>query len=74
VMSLIMLAAWGMLPLSAVLAGALVLRFGAAPYFPAAGAVVAVAVLTTLTQREFRSLGVATELARDIGQPVSMRR
>jgi MFS family permease len=55
-------------------AGALVLRFGAAPYFPAAGAVVAVAVLTALTQREFRSLGVATELPRDIGPPVSMRR
>jgi MFS family permease len=73
VMSLIMLAAWGTLPLSAVIAGALVLRFGAAPYFPAAGAIVAVAVLGALTQREFRHLGV-TELPREISGRVSTRR
>jgi hypothetical protein len=48
---------WGTLPLSAVVAGALVHRFGAAPYFPVAGAIVTVAVLGALTQREFRSLG-----------------
>jgi hypothetical protein len=74
VMSLIMLAAWGMLPLSAVLASALVLRFGAAPYFPAAGAVVALAVLAALSQREFRGLGVATEPPLELEQPVSTRR
>jgi MFS family permease len=73
VMSLIMLAAWGTLPLSAVIAGALVLRFGAAPYFPVAGAVVAVAVLGTLTQREFRHLGVR-ELPQEIIGRVSTRR
>lgn len=66
VMSLIMLAAWGMLPLSVGVAGALVLRFGPAPYFPVAGAVVIAAVLGALTQREFRSLGAATELPRGV--------
>jgi MFS family permease len=73
VMGLIMLAAWGTLPLSAVIAGALVLRFGAAPYFPVAGAIVAVAVLGALTQREFRHLGVR-ELPQEIDQRVSTRR
>jgi hypothetical protein len=63
-MSLIMVAALGMLPLSAGLAGVLVLRFGAAPYFPVTGAVVAIAVLGALTQREFRCLGTAAELPR----------
>jgi ABC-type uncharacterized transport system permease subunit len=72
-MSLIMLAAWGTLPLSAVIAGALVLRFGAAPYFPVAGAIVAVAVLGALTQREFRHLGVR-ELPQEISGLVSTRR
>ncbi len=73
VMSLIMLAAWGTLPLSAAIAGALVLRFGAAPYFPVAGAIVAVAVLGALTQPEFRHLGV-TELPQEISGLVSTRR
>jgi MFS family permease len=62
VMSLIMLAAWGTLPLSAVVAGALVHRYGPAPYFLGAGAVVIMAVLGALTQREFRGLGAAAEL------------
>ena len=66
VMSLIMLAAWGMLPLSVGVAGALVLRFGPAPYFPIAGAVVVLAVLGALTQREFRSLGEAAELPLEV--------
>ena len=73
VMGLIMLAAWGTLPLSAVIAGALVLRFGAAPYFPVAGAIVAVAVLGALTLREFRHLGVR-ELPQEISGLVSTRR
>jgi MFS family permease len=66
VMSLIMLAAWGMLPLSVGVAGVLVLRFGAAPYFPIAGAVVVAAVLGALTQPEFRSLGETAELPADV--------
>ena len=72
VMGLIMLAAWGTLPLSAVIAGALVLRFGAAPYFPVAGAIVAVAVLGALTLREFRHLGVR-ELPQEISGLVEYR-
>jgi MFS family permease len=62
VMSLIMLAAWGTLPLSAAVAGALVHRYGPAPYFPVTGAIVIVAVLGALTQREFRGLGETTGL------------
>jgi len=62
VMSLIMLAAWGVLPLSVGVAGVLVLRFGPAPYFLVAGAVVTAAVLGALSQREFRGLGAAAEL------------
>lgn len=72
-MGLIMLAAWGTLPLSAVIAGALVLRFAAAPYFPVAGAIVAGAVLGALTLREFRHLGVR-ELPQEISGLVSTRR
>lgn len=72
VMSLIMLAAWGTLPLSAGLAGTLVHRFGPAPYFPVAGAVVTVAVLGALTQPEFRGLGraQAAELRDERAEPV----
>jgi hypothetical protein len=66
VMSLIMLAAWGMLPLSVGVAGVLVLRFGPAPYFPIAGAVVVLAVLGALTQQEFRSLGETAELPAEV--------
>jgi MFS family permease len=61
VMSLIMLAAWGTLPLSAVVAGTLVHDFGPAPYFPAAGSIVIIAVLGALTRREFRGLGETAE-------------
>ena len=62
----------GTLPLSAVIAGALVLRLRRCPYFPVAGAIVAVAVLGALTQREFRHLGVR-ELPQEIDQRVSTR-
>ena len=44
------------------LAGALVHRYGPAPYFPVTGAIVIVAVLGALTQREFRGLGETAEL------------
>lgn len=66
VMSLIMLAAWGTLPLSAVVAGTLVHRYGPAPYFLVAGAIVIVAVLGALTQREFRGLGQVTGTAAEL--------
>jgi MFS family permease len=74
VMSLIMLAAWGTLPLSAGVAGALVHRYGPAPYFPVAGAIVIVAVLGALTQREFRGLGEIAELPDGSLSSRSMRR
>jgi hypothetical protein len=43
-------------------AGTLVHRYGPDPYFPVAGAIVIVAVLGALTQREFRGLGETAAL------------
>ncbi|MEY9872126.1 MFS family permease [Streptacidiphilus sp. MAP12-33] len=54
VMSLVMLAVMGTFPVSVALAGFGVRRLGPAPFFPIAGAAIAVAVLTALTQRAFR--------------------
>jgi len=57
VMSAIMLGAFGSFPLSVAVAGLLVHHIGPAPFFPIAGALVAVAILYGLTQREFREFG-----------------
>lgn len=57
VMSAVMLGAFGSFPLSVVLAGLLVHHIGAAPFFPIAGALVAVALGYGFTQREFREFG-----------------
>jgi hypothetical protein len=56
-MGTIMLCAFGMFPLSVAISGVLVRHLGPTVFFPAAGAVVAVAVLGGLTQREFRDFG-----------------
>jgi predicted MFS family arabinose efflux permease len=56
-MGLILLASFGIFPVSAVLAGVVVHDFGPAPFFPAAAAVLAIAVLAGLTQRPWRELG-----------------
>lgn len=53
-MSLVMLAVQGTLPLSVLIAGIEVRRTGPAPFFPAAGAVIAAAVLGALLVPAFR--------------------
>jgi hypothetical protein len=59
VMGMIMLCAFGSFPLSVAVSGVLVRHLGPAPFFPIAGAVVGVAMLGGLTQREFRTFGAA---------------
>ena len=55
VMSLIMLANWGTLPLSVILAGIAVHQIGPSPFFPLAGITLAVPLLAVLTQCDYRS-------------------
>ena len=57
VMSALMLCAFGSFPLSVAVSGVLVRHLGPAPFFPVAGALVAVAIGVGLTQREFRTFG-----------------
>ena len=57
VMSLILLANWGIFPLSVAIAGLAVTRLRPSLFFPVAGAVMAVPLLAALTQRDFRTLG-----------------
>ncbi|GAA4933711.1 MFS transporter [Streptomyces coeruleoprunus] len=53
-MSLVMLAVMGTFPVSVAVAGFGVRHLGAAPFFPAAGAAIALAVLCALSQKAFR--------------------
>jgi len=57
VMGMVMLCAFGTFPLSVAVSGVLVRHLGPVPFFPVAGALVAVAILSGLTQREFRTFG-----------------
>ena len=59
VMSVVMLAGLGSFPLSVAVSGVLVRHLGPAPFFPVAGAVVAVAILGALSRAEFRDFGTA---------------
>ncbi len=65
VMSLVMLASIGAFPASVALAGVIVRHIGPAPFFPAAGAVLVLAVLLAATIREFRDFGVTAGPATD---------
>ncbi len=65
VMSLVMLASIGAFPASVALSGVIVRSIGPAPFFPAAGAVLVLAVLLAATIREFRDFGVAAGPAAD---------
>jgi MFS family permease len=58
-MGLILLASFGIFPVSALLAGVVVHDFGPTPFFPAAAAILATAVVAGLTQRRWRELGAA---------------
>jgi len=59
VMSLVMLAGFGSFPASVAVAGVLLRSLGPDPFFPVAGAVLGIAILLGLTQREMRDFGVA---------------
>jgi MFS family permease len=72
VMSLVMLAALGSFPVSVAVTGVLVHHLGAAPFFPVAGVLVAVAVLGAMSQREFRDFGAA-QPPRGRGHPRTRR-
>ena len=56
-----MLCAFGSFPLSVAVSGVLVRHLGPVPFFPVAGALVAVAILFGLTQREFRAFGARAD-------------
>jgi len=56
-----MLCAFGTFPLSVAVSGVLVRHLGPVPFFPVAGALVAVAILFGLTQREFRAFGARAD-------------
>jgi MFS family permease len=62
-MGLLMLAAFGVFPLSAALSAVVVHDLGPVPFFPLAGAITAAAILAGLTQPSWRSLGVTAEPA-----------
>ena len=59
VMSVVMLAGMGTFPLSVAVSGLLVRHIGPTPFFPVAGASLALAILGALSQREFRDFGSA---------------
>lgn len=61
VMGVLMLCAFGTFPLSVAVSGVLVRHLGPVPFFPLAGALVAVAMLFGLTQREFRRFGAVAD-------------
>jgi hypothetical protein len=68
VMGALMLCSFGSFPLSVAVSGVLVHHLGPTPFFPVAGALVAVAILGGLTQREFRAFGATA----DGGDPVAV--
>jgi hypothetical protein len=53
-MGLVLLASFGIFPVSVALGGIVVHDFGPAPFFPIAGALLGTAVLGGLTQRSWR--------------------
>ena len=73
VMSALMLCAFGSFPLSVAISGVLVRHIGPSLFFPVAGAVVAVAILGGLTQREFREFGAADGSGSGVGASPEVR-
>jgi hypothetical protein len=57
VMGVLMFCAFGTFPLSVAVTGVLVHHLGPALFFPVAGGLIAVAILSGLTQRDFRVFG-----------------
>jgi predicted MFS family arabinose efflux permease len=68
--ALLLLAAIGVFPLSVFFAGLLVQHLGPAPFFPLAGALLAVAIAVSLSQRSWRAFGSAANAHPDEGEPV----
>jgi len=58
-MAVLLLAAIGVFPVSVFVAGLLVKHIGPAPFFPLAGALLAVAIAISLSQRSWRTFGSA---------------
>lgn len=67
VMSVVMLAGIGAYPASVALSGVIVRAVGPVPFFPVAGAVLAMAILLALTRGQFRTFGTA-QSAIDLGK------
>jgi hypothetical protein len=72
VMGALMLCAFGTFPLSVAISGVLVRHIGPSLFFPIAGALVAVAILGGLTQREFREFGAAEGSGSDADASAAM--
>jgi predicted MFS family arabinose efflux permease len=70
VMSVVMLAALGIFPVSVAVAGIVVRRLGPVPFFPVAAAALIATILGALTQREFRSFSTSTSPAAPLTEPV----
>jgi hypothetical protein len=73
VMSAVMLCAFGSFPLSVAISGVLVRHIGPSLFFPVAGAVVAVAIVGGLTQREFREFGAVDGSGNGVGASTEVR-
>jgi hypothetical protein len=63
-MGMLMLASFGIFPVSVALGAVVVRDVGPAPFFPITAAVTAAAILAGLSQRSWRNLGAAGEPAR----------
>jgi MFS family permease len=69
-MGIVLFASFGMFPISVVLAGIIVHRFGPEPFFVVSAVVLALAVLAGLTQPSWREFG-ATTATEEVGpEPV----
>lgn len=69
---LLMLASFGVFPISVALGAVVVHTFGPALFFPLAAAVLAAAILAGLSQRSWRELGAA-ERSRSAARPPRLR-
>jgi len=69
IMGVLMLASMGTFPISVALSGAGVRVLGPTPFFPVAGAVLAVAILGALSQHEVRDFGTAAATPAEPARP-----
>jgi hypothetical protein len=69
IMGVMMLASMGTFPISVALSGVLVRVLGPTPFFPVAGAVLTVAILCALSQREIRDFGTDVATPAEPAEP-----